>query len=150
AIACDTATAAGQIVQVRAPYSRGPSSGLTVVNAPLAPALTASGALVVIPIDIPDAPTNTYSYVNADKLETIDLVVIKDQNGPGNTVQVKDSTGAAVSDVIAAAGDGAITRAGTLLKAKRTFAAGAGFQITATRAGGSMACQVFLHAIKRP
>src|SRR5213595_1519681 len=50
AIATEPATAAGQIVGARAPYSRGPSSGVSVVNAPLAPALAASGAAVVIAI----------------------------------------------------------------------------------------------------
>ena len=150
AIATDAATAAGQIVQVRAPYSRGPSSGLTVVNAPLAPALSVSGALVVTPIDIPDAPTKTYSFVNAEKLEFVDVTVIKDQDGVGNTIQLKDATGAAISDVIAAVADGAVTRSGSLRKSTRTIAASAGFQVTATKAGGSMACQVFIHAIKRP
>jgi hypothetical protein len=151
AIATEPATAAGQIVGVRAPYSRGPSSGLSVVNAPLAPALAVSGAEVVIPIDIPDAPTTTYSYVNAEKLELTGVTVIKDQPGAaGNTIQLKTAGGTAISDAIAAASDKAVTSAGTLDKAQRTLAAGAGFQITATKVGGSMACQVFLHAIKRP
>jgi hypothetical protein len=149
AIAIDAATAPGQLLQVRAPYSRGPSLGLSVVNAPLAPAVSASGALIVIPIDIPDAATQTYSYVNAEKLEVIDVIVVKDGAGAGNTIQLKTSAGTAISDAIAAAVDKAKTSAGTLDKAQRTIAAGAGFQITATKAVGSMAAQVFIHAIKR-
>ena len=151
AIATEPATAAGQIVGIRAPYSRGPSTGLAVVNAPLAPALAASGAEVVIAIDIPDAPTTTYSYVNAERLEVTGITVIKDQPGAaGNTIQLKTAGGTAISDAIAAVGDKAVTSAGSLDKAQRTLAAGAGFQITAIKVGGSMACQVFLHAIKRP
>jgi len=149
AIACEAATAAGQIVQVRAPYSRGPSSGLTVANAGVSPAVSASGSVVVIPVDIPDAATATYSYINAEKLEIIDVIVIKDTAGAANTIQVKTAGGTAISDAIAAAVDKAVTRAGTLDKAQRTLAAAAGFQITATRAAGSMAAQVFIHAIKR-
>lgn len=149
AIAVGAATAAGQIVGVRPPYSRGPSAGLAVANANVAPAVSASGALVVIPIDVPDAATNTYAFVNAEKLEVIDVVVIKDQVGAGNTIQLKTAAGTAISDAIAAAVDKAVTHAGSLDKAQRVLAAQAGYQITATKAAGSMACQVFLHAIKR-
>jgi hypothetical protein len=149
AIAVDPATAAGQVVGVRSPYSRGPSVGLAVANANVAPAISASGALVVISIDIPDAATATYPFLNAEKLEVIDVVVIKDQVGAGNTIQLKTAAGTPISDAIAAAVDKAQTRAGSLDKAQRLLAAQAGFQITATKAGGSMACQVFLHAIKR-
>src|SRR5205814_817813 len=100
------ATAAGQIVGARAPYSRGPSSGVSVVNAPLAPALAASGAAVVIAIEIPDAPTTTYSFVNAEKLEFTGVTAIKDQPGAaGNTIQLKTAGGTAISDAIAAVGD---------------------------------------------
>ncbi len=149
AIATDAATGAGQIVGIRVPYSRGPGVGLTVANAPLSPLLASTGALVVIPIDIPDAATATLSYVNTEKLEIIDVIVIKDTTGTGNTIQLKTAGGTAISDAIVAAVDKAVTRAGTLDKAQRTLAASAGFQITATKAAGSMACQVFLHAIKR-
>lgn len=150
AIATDAATAAGQIVGVRPPYSRGPSASLGVANAPVAPALTVSGTIDVIPIDIPDAPTTTYSFKNAETLEVIDLVVIKDQDGAGNTIQLKDAAGVPISDAVAAAVNKAVTRAGSLDKIKRTLDAGAGFQITATKAAGSTAAQVFLHAIRRP
>jgi hypothetical protein len=150
AIATDAATAAGQIVGVRPPYSRGPSASLGIANAPAAPALTVAGELGVIPIDIPDAPTITYPFVNAETLEVIDLIVIKDKDGAGNTIQLKDAAGAPISDAIAAAVDKAVTHAGSLDKTKRTLPAGAGFQITATKLAGSMAAQVFLHAIRRP
>lgn len=149
AIACDAATAAGQLVQVRPPYSRNAGTASTIANAAVSPATTPSGALVVIPIDIPDAATTTYSYINQEKLEIIDVIVIKDVAGAGNTIQVKTAGGTAISDAIAAAVDKAVTRAGTLDKAQRTLTAAAGFQITATRAAGSMAAQVFVKAIKR-
>jgi hypothetical protein len=151
AIATDAATAAGQIVGVRPPYSRGPAAGVGVSNAPAAPALTVSGALVVIPIDVPEAAaTATYPFVNAETLEVLDVKVIKDKDGAGNTIQLKDAAGAPISDAIVAAVDKAVTHAASLDKAKRTLMAGAGYQITATKAAGSMACQVFLHAIRRP
>jgi hypothetical protein len=150
ATATDAATAAGQIVGIRPPYSRGPSSTVGIANAPAAPALSVAGELVVIPIDIPDAPTTTYPFINAEQLEVIDLIVIKDQDGAGNTIQLKDTAGAPISDVIAAAVNKAVTHAGSLDKAKRTLAARAGFQITATKAAGSTAAQAFLHAIRRP
>jgi hypothetical protein len=150
AIATDTATAVGQIVGVRPPYSRGPAAGLGVANAPAAPALTVSGAEEVIPIDIPDAQTTTYPFLNADTLEFIDVIVIKDQDGAGNTIQLKDAGGAPISEPIPAAVNKALARAGSLDKAKRTVRAGAGFQITATKAAGSMAAQVFLKVVRRP
>lgn len=149
AIACQAATAAGQIVEVRAPYARNASTAGTIANAAVSPATTNSGAEVVIPIDIPDAATATYTYVNNEKLEVVDIIVIKDTAGAANTIQLKTAGGTAISDAIAAAVDKAVTRAGTLDKAQRTLAAAAGFQITATRAAGSMACQVFIKAIKR-
>lgn len=149
AIALQTASGAGVIIDCRAPYSRGSSTQLTVANAGVSPAVSNSGGLVVIPVDIPDAATATYSYINSEKLEIIDVIVIKDVAGAGNTIQIKTAGGTAISDAIAAAVDKTVTRSGTLDKAQRTIAASAGFQITATRAAGSMAAQVFIHAIKR-
>ena len=102
-----------------------------------------------IPLDIPDAATATYTFTTPIKVEVFDVTVVKDGAGAGNTVQLKNGAGVAISDVIAAAVDKAVTRAGTMDKATRVIAAGGTFQVTATRAAGNMACQVFIHAIPR-
>lgn len=98
---------------------------------------------------LPDAATSTYRYTVPDKIEIIDVVCIKDAAGAGNTIQVKNSAGTAISDAIAAAVDKAVTRAGTLDKTTRVVAAGGEIQITNTRAAGSSACAVFIRAIRR-
>jgi hypothetical protein len=120
-----------------------------LVNGAVSPAIVMSGRVEVIPLDIPDAATQTLAYLNPDKIEVIEVEVIKDVAGAGNTIQLKTTADVAISDAIAAAVDKAKTYAGTLDKATRTINAGAGFHVTATRAAGSMACQVFLHVIKR-
>lgn len=120
-----------------------------VTDALVSPAVTTSGLVEVIPIPIPDAATATYAFLNADKIEIIDVVVIKAGAGAGNTIQIETTAPVAISDAIVAAVDKAVTRAGTLDPAQRTIAAGAGFKVVATKAAGSMACEVFLHVIKR-
>lgn len=107
------------------------------------------GMMLVVPIDIPDAATTTYSYTTKKKIEIVGVTVIKDVAGAGNTIQVTDGADAAISNAIAAAVDKTVTVQGTLDKAKRTIAAGGTFKIVATRAAGSMACQVFLTVIVR-
>lgn len=120
-----------------------------VVNGAISPAVLHSSPIETIYLDIPDAATATYQYVNADHIEIVDVTCIKDGGGAANTIQVKDSGGNAISDAIAFAVDKAVTRAGTLDKTKRTLAAGAGFEITATKAAGVNTGQVLLHVIKR-
>jgi hypothetical protein len=110
---------------------------------------TEIGQTVEIAFLLPDAATATYRYTTPDKLEIIDVTVIKDAAGAGNTIQVKNSAGTAISDAIAAAVDKTVTRAGTLDKATRVVAAGGEFQITNTRAAGSSAAAVFIRAIRR-
>jgi LysM repeat protein len=107
------------------------------------------GMLLVIPIDIPDAATTTYSYTVNEKVEIIDVEVIKDGAGAANTIKLTDGADADISNAIAAAVDKTVTRAGTLDKAKRTIAAGGTFKIVATRAAGTMAAQVFIYCIAR-
>lgn len=120
-----------------------------IVTGAVAPAVISSGPVEAIYLDIPNAATTTYAYLNADKIEIVDVEVIKDTAGAGNTIQVKTTADVVISDAIAAAVDKAVTRAGSLDKATRTLNAGAGFHITATNAAGSTACQVVLHVIKR-
>lgn len=107
------------------------------------------GATVEMAFLLPDAATATYRYTVPDKCEIIDVTCIKDAAGAGNTIQVKNSAGTAISDAIATAVDKTVTRAGTLDKATRVIAAAGEVQITNTRAAGSSACAVFIRAIRR-
>jgi hypothetical protein len=120
-----------------------------LANAAVSPAVTVPGVPVEIPFLIPDAATADYDYITQEAIEIVDVRVIKDAAGAGNTITIKNGAGTAISDAIAAAVDKAVTRAGTLDKATRVLAAGAVIRITATRAAGSMAAAVFIHAIKR-
>lgn len=121
----------------------------TTANIAVAPTEFVGGVPVLIPIDIPDAATATYVFENTEKLEFVYAWNIKDAVGAGNTIQITDSADAAISNAMAAAVDKAVTAAGTLDKAKRVLAAGAGFKVVATRNAGSMAAQLFILAIKR-
>jgi butyrate kinase len=120
-----------------------------LADASVSPASTAGGVPVILSFTFPDVATATYDYVNTDKLEIVEVWAIKDAAGAGNTIQVKDSAAAAITDAMAFAVDKTVTRAATIDKAKRTLAAGAGFKITNTRAAGSAAGQLFILAIKR-
>jgi hypothetical protein len=110
----------------------------------VSPASSSAYQLVTMSVPIPDAATTTYSYITADKVELVDVIVRKSVAGAGNTIQVKNGSGTAISDAIAAAVDKAITRAGTIDPATATLNAGDTFQITATRAAGSMLANVTL------
>jgi len=103
----------------------------------------------VMPFLLPDVATVDYDFTVAEKVEIIEAVVIKDGAGAGNTVQLKNGAGTAISDAMAAAVDKTITRSGTLDKATRVLAAGAVLRITNTRAAGSSAAAVFVRAIRR-
>lgn len=103
-----------------------------------------------IPINIPDVATTTYTFNNAEKIEIIDVTVIKSGAGAGNTIQVTDFANNVISDAIAAAVDKTITRAGTLDPAFRTIAAAAKFKVIATKAAGSMLAKMFITALCRP
>ena len=109
----------------------------------------AIGSYVMLSFLLPDAATATYKYTVPDKVEIIDVLCIKDAAGAGNTVQLKDGAGTAISDAIATAVDKTVTRAGTLDKATRVVAAGGEIRITNTRAAGSSACAVFVRCIRR-
>lgn len=109
----------------------------------------ALGSEVVMSFLLPDAVTSTYKYTVPDKLEIIDVTVVKDGAGAGNTIQLLNGAGTAISDAIAAAVDKTVTHAGTLDKATRVLAAGAELRITNTKAAGSTAAAVFVKAIRR-
>lgn len=107
------------------------------------------GSEVVMSFLLPDVATTTYKYLVPDKLEIVDVECIKDGAGAGNSVQIKNGAGTAISDAIAFTTDKTISRAGTLDKATRVLAAGAELQITNTKAAGTAAGLVIIRAIRR-
>jgi len=121
----------------------------TLADSAVSPAVTIAGIPVTVAILLPDAATADYDYITQDKIEIIDVTVIKDAAGAANTLQVKNGSGTAISDAIAAAVDKAVTRSGTLDKATRVIAAGGTIRLTNTRAAGSSALACFIRAIKR-
>lgn len=118
------------------------------VNSTTAQAVTLA-SFVEMSFLLPDAATTTYKYTVPDKIEIVDVICIKDGAGAGNTVTLKDSAGTAISNAIATDTDKTVTRAGTLDKTTRVIAADGELQITATKAAGTMACAVFVKAIRR-
>lgn len=108
---------------------------------------------VCIPVEmsflLPDAATADYDFVLPEKLEVVDVTVIKDAAGAGNSITLKTGAGTAISDAIAAAVDKTVTRAGTLDKATRVIASGGTLRITNTRAAGSSACYVLVKFLRR-
>lgn len=108
---------------------------------------------VCIPVEmsflLPDVATADYDFILSEKLEIVDVTVIKDGAGAANTIQVKTGAGTAISDAIAAAVDKTVTRAGTLDKATRVIAAAGTMRITNTRAAGTAACYVIVKFLRR-
>jgi hypothetical protein len=148
AVALEASTAAGDIVKIKPPYSR--SAALTTIaNASISPASTRLNGVGLIVIDIPNAATATYTYVNAEKIEIVAVWNIKDTAGAGNTIQINNASDVAITNAMAAAVDKTKTDASTIDKATRTLEANAGFKVVATRAAGSMAAQLFILAIPR-
>lgn len=121
----------------------------TVADAAVSPAIAALGAKLCIPILFPDAATADYDYVVPDKVEIIDITIIKDVAGAANTLQAKNGAGTAISDAMAFAVDKTCTRCATLDKATRVLAALAVLRFTNTRAAGSSAGAAFVEVIKR-
>lgn len=147
AFAIDASTGTGQYTRVRPLFF--PAAAQNVADAAVSPtAIRLSGSGLIV-IDLPDAATATYTYVNAEKIEIVEVWAIKDVAGAANTVQITDSADAAITNAMAFAVDKTVTRAGTIDKAKRVLAAAAGFKVVNTRAAGSSAGQLFILAIKR-
>lgn len=121
----------------------------TVADAAVSPAIAAMGAKLCIPLLFADAATADFDFIVPDKVEIIEATAIKDVAGAGNTIQMKNGAGTAISDAIAFAVDKTCTRAGTLDKATRVLAALAVLRVTNTRAAGSSAGALFVEVIKR-
>lgn len=124
------------------------ASASPVAGTPLAVAFAVP---VMCDVNIPDAAgTVQYSIIMPFKGTVIGIDIAKAAAGAGNTIQLKQNGGTAISDAIAAAVLNAITHVGTLDPATRDFAAGDILKIESIRAAGSMACKVRLWVIKTP
>jgi len=122
---------------------------LPLVNASVSPAVAQMDAAGRMVLPIPNAATADYDFIVPRACEIVDITVLKEAAGAGNTMQAKNGAGTAISDAIAAAVDKAVTRAGTLDIATRVLAAGATLRIAATNAAGSTLCKVIVHTIPR-
>ncbi len=123
--------------------------GMNSADIAVSPESSLPSNLFVFPIAHADHATETLVYKTTRKIEIVDITVLKSGAGAANTVQLTDSTDAAISDAIVAAVDKAVTRAGTLDVAKRIIAAGGTFKLVHTRAAGTSLCTVLLHVIFR-
>lgn len=119
---------------------------LTAANNQITP-----GIPVTLTYAVTDAVTSDIDIIVADKLEVIDVICRKDSGaGAGNTMQLKNGAGTAISDVIACAVDKTITRASTIDLTTNTIAAGGTLRLTATKAAGTRTALVTVLAIIRP
>ena len=105
--------------------------------------------LTCIPFLIPNAATGDVDIVLGSKFEVMDVVRIK-RNGAGaaNTMQVKNGA-SVISDAIACAVDGAITRAASIVAAQAVIAQGGTLRVTSTRAAGTSNATVLVYGFIR-
>lgn len=104
---------------------------------------TNAGVPLVHVFNIADAATGDHDIVINEKFEVLDVTVIKNGAGAGNTVQIKNGA-TAISDAIAAAVDKTVTRAGTIDYGNNVISAGGTLRATVTRAAGSGAMKVIV------
>jgi hypothetical protein len=117
-------------------------------------AIQGAGRLEVLTLDISDpqgevAPATDDYDLQVDEtfgIEIVDVVVIKNGAGAGNTLQVKNGANA-ITDAIVAAVDKAVTRAGTIDRAQSTIAAGGTLRFTVSRAAGTGAMKVLVYLL---
>jgi hypothetical protein len=111
-----------------------------------------TGRLEVLSLDISDPQgevppaTDDYDIFLDDTIEVLDVVVIKNGAGAGNTLQLKNGANA-ITDAIAAAVDKAVTRAGTIDRAQSTIPAGGTMRFTVSRAAGTGAMKVLVYYV---
>jgi hypothetical protein len=118
------------------------SATAATVTGPTGTTATANAVgLVCFKVVFPTgAATSTLTVTTPDAIEIVDVIVNKVGAGAGNTVQVQNTAGTAISDAIAAATDKAITRMGTCDATTPTnlVAAGGTFKVVNTFAAGSI------------
>jgi len=124
------------------PAVLGPALDDRTTDASVSPAVTSPTDLFHVSIAIPDAATTTYTYALPVAYEIVDVIVRKSGAGAGNTIQIKDGSGNAISDAIAAAVDKTVTRAGTLDVAFNPLTGLTSFQVTASKSAGTMLAAV--------
>lgn len=117
----------------------------------------ATGQELTLELDISDpdgdvAPSTNDHDVQVGELfgiEVVDVTVIKNGAGAGNTLTVKNGANA-ITDAIASAVDKAVTRAGTIDRVHSTIVAGGTLRFTVSRAAGTGAMRVLVRYLKRP
>lgn len=123
------------------------SSRMTLADVSNTAGVTTPGFVFYIPILLPNAATTTYTYTTTEKIEIVDMIVVKRNGaGTGNTVQVRDGSGNTITDAVAAAVDDALTRAATITDTggRNVVAAGGTFQVVSTRAAGTSDARVLI------
>ena len=113
-------------------------------------AWTPSGMKLLLSIALADAATQNVDFIVSKKVEIIDCTCIKTTAGAGNTVQLANGTVATpITDAMATAVDGAITRAATMTTANSTIAAGGTLRLISTKAAGSQQVRVNIEMVLR-
>lgn len=110
---------------------------------------TSPGVMTAYPFLIPNAATADYDIVVDHKFEVVDVVVRKDGAGAANTAQIKNGA-TAITDVMAAAVDKALTRPLTIDTASNVIAAGGTLRCTFTRAAGTSNALITVWGFVRP
>lgn len=144
AVAIDAATAAGQYIRCRPPFSKAPTAG-NVSNAQ-----TGVGALVCYTFDIADAANADYDRVLAEKFEVLDVVVQKrgGAGGASATVTVKNGANAITDAIDINDADKTLSRPATIDDAYSTVAA-AGTLRCSVVDGGDSSILVTVIGVKR-
>jgi len=110
------------------------------------------GIPVVFIVDVPDGATGDVDVVSTDKVEVIEVVVVKKAaaGGASDTITVKNGATAITNAMDINIADKAIVRAGSIDDAASAIAAGGTLRVTRTKiAAANVACRVEIFAVRR-
>jgi hypothetical protein len=113
---------------------------------------TTPGALVAHVVAVPDGATGDVDVVVAEKVEVLDVTVVKTASagGASDTVQVKNAADAISNAISINIADQTTARAGTINDATSVINAGGTLRVTRTKASGAnAACRVIVHCLRR-
>jgi hypothetical protein len=109
---------------------------------------TTPGSLVTYTFDIADAASADYDRVVDQKIEIMEVVLIKNGAGAGNTTTIKNGANP-ITDVMATAVDKTVTRAGTIDRAFNVIPAGGTLRVSVARAAGLGGVKGTIFAVRR-
>ena len=116
----------------------------TVAGAGTAQAVT-PGIQSVVAVGIADAASAVYDFTVPFKCKIVDALVTQVGAGnAGNSVVIRNTASAAITNAMNNAADDGVSRAASLDEGNNTIAAGAVFKVDVTKAGGSAAVVVYL------